>query len=46
MRSPTHSRTGSVAVGNSGAYLQVEMGQHGLLRPLLASELSDGRYGI
>jgi predicted ATPase len=33
---------GSVAVAGSGAYLQVEMRQHGLLRPLLASELSDG----
>jgi predicted ATPase len=33
---------GSVAVTSSGAYLQVEMRQHGLLRPLLASELSDG----
>jgi len=33
---------GSVAVTGSGAYLQVEMRQHGLLRPLLASELSDG----
>jgi predicted ATPase len=33
---------GSVAVTNSGAYFQVEMRQHGLLRPLLASELSDG----
>ena len=33
---------GSVAVTGAGAYLQVEMRQHGLLRPLLASELSDG----
>ena len=33
---------GSVAVTGSGAYLQIEMRQHGLLRPLLASELSDG----
>jgi predicted ATPase len=33
---------GSVAVTSSGAYFQVEMRQHGLLRPLLASELSDG----
>ena len=33
---------GSVAVTGNGAYLQVEMRQHGLLRPLLASELSDG----
>jgi predicted ATPase len=33
---------GSVSVTGSGAYLQVEMRQHGLLRPLLASELSDG----
>ncbi len=33
---------GSVAVTGSGTYLQVEMRQHGLLRPLLASELSDG----
>jgi predicted ATPase len=33
---------GSVAVANTGAYFQVQMRQHGLLRPLLASELSDG----
>ena len=33
---------GRVAVANTGAYFQVEMRQHGLLRPLLASELSDG----
>jgi predicted ATPase len=33
---------GSVAVTNTGAYFQVQMRQHGLLRPLLASELSDG----
>jgi predicted ATPase len=33
---------GSVAVTGAGAYLQIEMRQHGLLRPLLASELSDG----
>jgi predicted ATPase len=33
---------GSVAVANTGAYFQVQMWQHGLLRPLLASELSDG----
>jgi len=33
---------GSVAVASSGAYLQVQMRQYGLLRPLLASELSDG----
>ncbi len=32
----------SVAIAGSGAYLQVQMRQHGLLRPLLASELSDG----
>jgi predicted ATPase len=33
---------GSVAVATTGAYFQVQMRQHGLLRPLLASELSDG----
>ncbi len=33
---------GSVSVSNTGAYFQVRMRQHGLLRPLLASELSDG----
>jgi predicted ATPase len=33
---------GSVAVANTGVYFQVQMRQHGLLRPLLASELSDG----
>jgi predicted ATPase len=33
---------GSVAVASTGAYFQVQMRQHGLLRPLLASELSDG----
>jgi len=33
---------GGVAVATTGAYFQVQMRQHGLLRPLLASELSDG----
>jgi predicted ATPase len=33
---------GSVAVATADAYFQVQMRQHGLLRPLLASELSDG----
>jgi predicted ATPase len=33
---------GSVAVSSNGAYFEIEMRQHGLLRPLKASELSDG----
>jgi predicted ATPase len=33
---------GRVAVASTGAYFEIEMQQHGLLRPLLASELSDG----
>ena len=33
---------GSAAVATTGAYFLVQMRQHGLLRPLLASELSDG----
>jgi predicted ATPase len=33
---------GRVAVSNNGAYFGIEMRQHGLLRPLKASELSDG----
>ena len=31
-----------VELGGSGAYFELEMHQHGLLRPLNASELSDG----
>jgi predicted ATPase len=33
---------GSVTVASTGAYFQIQMRQHGLLRPLLAAELSDG----
>jgi predicted ATPase len=33
---------GSVAVSSNGAYFEIQMRQHGLLRPLNASELSDG----
>jgi predicted ATPase len=33
---------GHVAVTTTGAYFEIEMRQHGLLRPLTASELSDG----
>jgi predicted ATPase len=33
---------GRVAVASTGAYFEIEMQQHGLLRPLMASELSDG----
>ena len=33
---------GRVGVTTSGAYFEIEMRQHGLLRPLKASELSDG----
>jgi predicted ATPase len=33
---------GSVTVSGRGAYFEIEMRQHGLLRPLKASELSDG----
>ena len=33
---------GRVAVTTTGAYFEIEMRQHGLLRPLKASELSDG----
>lgn len=33
---------GSVGVDDAGGYFEVEMHQHGLLRPLNASELSDG----
>jgi predicted ATPase len=33
---------GRVAVTTTGAYFEIEMRQHGLLRPLTASELSDG----
>jgi predicted ATPase len=32
----------SIAVTNSGGWFEVEMRQHGLLRPLKAAELSDG----
>jgi predicted ATPase len=33
---------GGIAVTTTGAYFEIEMRQHGLLRPLKASELSDG----
>jgi predicted ATPase len=33
---------GSIGVDDAGGYFEVEMRQHGLLRPLNASELSDG----
>ena len=33
---------GSIGVEDAGGYFEVEMRQHGLLRPLNASELSDG----
>jgi len=33
---------GSIAIVNSDGYFEVEMSQHGLLRPLRAAELSDG----
>jgi predicted ATPase len=33
---------GRVGVTTTGAYFEIEMRQHGLLRPLKASELSDG----
>jgi len=33
---------GSIGVKETGGYFEVEMRQHGLLRPLSASELSDG----
>jgi predicted ATPase len=33
---------GSIGVEDTGGYFEVEMRQHGLLRPLNASELSDG----
>ena len=31
-----------IDVSGNGAYMEIEMQQHGLLRPLKASELSDG----
>ena len=33
---------GSVEVSDAGGYFEIEMRQHGLLRPLTAAELSDG----
>lgn len=33
---------GSVSIANSDGYFELEMEQHGLLRPLKAAELSDG----
>ncbi len=32
----------AVAIANSGGYFELQMAQHGLLRPLQAAELSDG----
>ena len=39
---PTHSPGAAVGVTSTDGYFELEMRQHGLLRPLKASELSDG----